>query len=80
MAIKLCSGSSCGAAVDFFKNSTSGRTVIVDAKPIKVWMPDDLGNVTLMTGYMDHHASCPDAASFRKKKEAPSFLGSEAPE
>jgi len=56
----------CHAPVYFIPTKTGGRA-IVDRKKVKVWISDgDLWYVR--AGYQDHHATCPNADEFRKKK------------
>jgi len=52
----------CGAEVEFLISATTGRKVVVDAKPEKRYVvaeTDDGQRVAaVMDTYVDHHATC----------------------
>jgi len=70
----------CKAEVLWAKNADTGNTQILDAEPVpkgnllkfetpaglmcRVIPPDERDGLEL---HLDHHATCPEAASFRKK-------------
>lgn len=69
---------SCGASVFFAVYEKTGRTMIVDAKPsqrlvVVAGDPDDPLNpctirLAMRKTYVDHHATCPQAAEWRGKR------------
>ena len=60
---------SCGADVIFLKHATKGRRMIFDAKPFTAWIYDtEKGTVLPLKAVTPHHATCPDADDWRKKK------------
>ena len=68
---------SCGAEVVFASNVKSGKMQILDARPITVWRirtdsPEFQGYevspyTEAVKGHVDHHATCPKAAEWKKK-------------
>jgi len=68
---KICRGPTCGAEVEFLENMKTGRKVIVDAKPIRAWVPSLTGSGGVFSAnvYIDHHATCADVKEFRKPAE-----------
>ncbi len=80
-----CLSRSCRAAVIKLASATSDATLILDATPTKMtaWVHED-GEVCRrrrevcpqthagirLDVYTDHHATCPDAASWRRTRAA----------
>jgi len=66
----ICKG--CGAEILWAK-SENGKNMPFNAAPLKVWTldtSDGHGNrlAKRVSSYLPHWATCPGAASFRKKK------------
>lgn len=60
---------SCGAKIEWFKMATTGRPMPVDAEPLKVIVPTGTaGEGKVVTAYVSHFATCPDAAEHRKRR------------
>jgi hypothetical protein len=76
-----CKGADCEAEIIYVPSRKSGRTMVLDAKPRKavILAPRGYGawnqpetdvakaDALVVNVYTDHHATCPDADSFRRK-------------
>lgn len=69
---------SCGATVLFATSAATGRTMILDAKPAKRVVLELTGLrgppgvfARVVDTYLDHHATCPQAAEWRGRRRDP---------
>jgi len=70
MKVEKCRGKTCEASIVWMKTASKGKWMPFDSKPERRFMMERRGNDTVAVSvatYMPHHATCPDADSFRKK-------------
>lgn len=55
---------SCGAPV-YFVPTAKGKRAIVDVRRVRVWIELGDGAFRAVSGYEDHHATCPQEKEWR---------------
>lgn len=64
---------SCKADVRFLNHGISGKRMIFDAKPYTAWVWDtEKETVVPLKALTPHHATCPNADEWRKRKKGDS--------
>lgn len=58
----------CGAKILWARTAKQQKWVPMDAKPLRVYVQTMGATVALVTAYVAHHATCPKAATFRRKE------------